>query len=1104
MRRSLLLLVLRLSIARPWLTVALSIAVAMISLAYARMALTFETSSVRLLPQNRVYVQRFQHYLQEFGDLNDIVIVVESPDIERSKDYAERLADELARPPLSVARVNYRIDPERFGGRALLYLSTDELADLRDRVAKHHEFVEEYAAKPTLARLIQSVNREILRKFAGRFVDLGLGEPIRLDPAFVDTLLAAINDRLDSPAPQPSPWKALFTEEHDERSGYFLSADKKLLFMLVEPRREAGNFTDNKDIIAGIRRTIAALHHEYPGVAAGVTGTPALSNDEMLTAFRDSAVATVVACLVTLGVVLATFRRVKKPLVMFFVLMVSLAWSLGLIALTVGHLTVFSVMFISLFVGLGIDYGIYLLFRYEEELSITRRPDEALATTVRRAGPGIVFAALSAAGTFGVLMLTEFRGIVEFGFIGALAILMALVAMLTMFPALLVLIDRSALRARPIALAAEPERRGSVRLLERVTQHAPVILCGAALLTAYSVWASLGVGFDYNRLNLQAKGTESVIWEQKIVASGGSGFPALGSARTLPELREKQDAFARLPVVSDVVSVLSVIPKEQDRKIALIRDDLAPTLAPVRVGSAGPEEPTQLRAALSTLRERLALAIREAGEDGPSARLLSADGRARDLLERLGRVDTETRRRLEAIQAEFRLDFEAKVRKFQTNLAPTRMTVDDLPEELRRKFIGRTGELLMRISPSVNTWNRDGVERFVAELRTVDAAVTGSPVISYEASRMMERAYFEGTLYAALLVLALAAVMLRRASDTVLSVLPMVLATLWTVGFMKLAGVSFNLANVWALPLIIGAAAEYGLNVALRHREAVEIGGSAFAHSTVMAVVLNGLTTITGFSSLMLARHQGVFGLGLVLTVGALAGLAASLIVLPVLLRLWSRVTASVGADVRLATASMTRKRLCVILTAVLPFVLASAGPATAGEPTERVRSTVDDLYRVMSTTSGLSLRERESAAARVMDDLFDWRAMARDALRQHWEGRSASEREEFTRLFADLFRRAYVARVSLVDAKSFNYLGDKITGDRATVTTQVATKRGSTINVAYALERDADRPWRVQDVLVEGMSLLENYRTQFTSIITRSSYETLVQRLRSRVQEQG
>src|SRR5262245_14793946 len=320
-----LLPILRLSIARPSLTVALSLALAVIGLVYARTTMTFETSSVRLLPPHRVYVQQFEHYRQEFGELDDIVIVVKSEDIERSKDYAARLADELGRPPSSVRRVTYRIDPERFGGRALLYLSTDQLADLRDRVAEHHEFVEQYGAHPTLARLIQSVNQEILRKFAGRFVDLGLGEPTRLDPAFIDTLLASINDRLESSAPRPSPWRALFTDENDERSGYFLSADKRLLFMLVEPRREAGNFTDNKDVIASIRRTIAALHQKYPGVAAGVTGTPALSNDEMLTAFRDSAVATTVACLVTLLVVLAAFRRVQKPLVTYFGLMVSLA-----------------------------------------------------------------------------------------------------------------------------------------------------------------------------------------------------------------------------------------------------------------------------------------------------------------------------------------------------------------------------------------------------------------------------------------------------------------------------------------------------------------------------------------------------------------------------------------------------------------------------------------------------------------------------------------------------------------------------------------------------------------------------------------------------------
>src|SRR5262245_66499872 len=89
-----LLPILRLSIARPQLTVALSLALAVIGLVYTWTTLTFETSSVRLLPPHRVYVQQFEHDQQEFGELDDIVIVVESEDIERSKDYAARLADE--------------------------------------------------------------------------------------------------------------------------------------------------------------------------------------------------------------------------------------------------------------------------------------------------------------------------------------------------------------------------------------------------------------------------------------------------------------------------------------------------------------------------------------------------------------------------------------------------------------------------------------------------------------------------------------------------------------------------------------------------------------------------------------------------------------------------------------------------------------------------------------------------------------------------------------------------------------------------------------------------------------------------------------------------
>ncbi len=149
------------------------------------------------------------------------------------------------------------------------------------------------------------------------------------------------------------------------------------------------------------------------------------------------------------------------------------------------------------------------------------------------------------------------------------------------------------------------------------------------------------------------------------------------------------------------------------------------------------------------------------------------------------------------------------------------------------------------------------------------------------------------------------AAILRSARGTAVALSPLVLGVLWTVGFMHVFGLEFNLANVWALPLIIGTAAEFGLNIFLRWEEGRDTGGPGLAQSTVMAVALNGLTTMAGFGSLMVAHHRGIFGLGLLLTVGMVASLLSSLVVLPVLLRIVygpmapdaSRVSGGVSGD---------------------------------------------------------------------------------------------------------------------------------------------------------------------------------------------------------------
>ena len=611
--------VVRASCAQPALTLTLALALAVVSVVYTLTTMTFQTSALGLLPPGQPYVERYKQYNAEFGDLDDLVIVVKAPTLPEATVYAGRLVRELRARRVPLARVAYRIDPKQFEGRGLLYLSREKLEAIRDRILDYQDFVEAFAGRPTLDQLVDGVATQVANAFVSSFIDLGLSDgKSSLDIQFVEDLVAQIATRLERPAPYRSPWGTLFSvgdAADNPGAGYFLSDDQRLLFILAEPESERDSFTGDQRAIEGVRAVIAKLRREFPNVEVGVTGKPALSNDEMTAAFRDSQHATLIAFALTLGLLLVGFLRFGKPLLMLLVLTLSLCWSLGVATFVIGHLSLFSVMFISIVIGIGIDYGIYFLFRYEEELFLGRSLREALEVTAGRSGPGILLGAVTAAGTFYVLRLTEFRGVQELGFVAGTAIALAWLSMMTVFPAVLVLVDRRHAHAPaneiPRAIALE---RVHVPLVEHLVAYPKTVLAFAALITGLSLWGLMYVQFDYNLLNLQAHGTESVIWERRILSTAGrSAFTALASADSLDELRQKHAALRHLRTVSEVDSALLLIPDDQPAKLKIIRD-FAPIVAPIRVGRATPVDIERLIAALETLRRRFGIAANEAPE----------------------------------------------------------------------------------------------------------------------------------------------------------------------------------------------------------------------------------------------------------------------------------------------------------------------------------------------------------------------------------------------------------------------------------------------------------------------------------------------------------
>jgi hypothetical protein len=197
-------------------------------------ALTFVTSNLRLLPQKASYVVRLKDYQRDFGELNDIVVVVEAASPDRSKAYAARLVAELARQGLAPSRITYRVDPAYFAGRGLLYLSQDDLAKLRDRLFDYQEFIEGYAARPTLPQLLAGLNQQIANSMALGFFDVGLrSSGGATDLRFLESVIDQISARLDGQDCTPKKSKRV---PISTSTGAVPGASRTSVRSTVEPR----------------------------------------------------------------------------------------------------------------------------------------------------------------------------------------------------------------------------------------------------------------------------------------------------------------------------------------------------------------------------------------------------------------------------------------------------------------------------------------------------------------------------------------------------------------------------------------------------------------------------------------------------------------------------------------------------------------------------------------------------------------------------------------------------------------------------------------------------------------------------------------------------
>jgi uncharacterized protein len=545
-------------------------------------------------------------------------------------------------------------------------------------------------------------------------------------------------------------------------------------------------------------------------------------------------------------------------------------------------------------IGLGIDStGIHFLTHYEAERAAGKDVRQALDRTFAGTGAGIITATLTTATAFLALTLSDFLGLRELGLITGSGLILILLATFTCLPALLVLEERWRKVRTPIPRALHAEEAGGH--VAHLYRFPWAVLTASACFVILSLLALGKVGTDFNLLRLQSERNESVIWAQRIFESTRRSV-LLGEliANSLEEVERKVAALSRLVTVEKVDSILSVLPRDQERKRAQMRE-LQLILADINLQSSEPQavDIAALRATLERLNAKLEaddMAAQTSAEEASRQDLREAQQLIERFLHRTQQMpSTEEQHALVTFQHELHRDLVDKLAILRRNLEAEPLTLQDLPYELQTRYVGKTGKFRLFVFPAENVWEPQPLVRFVRDLQTVEADALGAPVTNFEYMETIKEGYNKASIYAMGGTVLLALLMFRGALATILALVPLVVGSVWTLGLMALFGVQFNMANLLFVPLIIGIGIDNGVHIVHSFRAAGKDEGESLplARSTGKAVTLAALTAIVGFGSLMISSHQGIHSLGLLVSLGVGSVLLASLTTLPSLLAIF-------------------------------------------------------------------------------------------------------------------------------------------------------------------------------------------------------------------------
>jgi hopanoid biosynthesis associated RND transporter like protein HpnN len=798
--------------------------------------------------------KRDNQFEQAFDRDRLILAVVEAPTPELAGSAAKALAEKLSGDKKNFESVTPLGSGEFFEKNGLLFLPVEEVGKVAGQLESAAPLIEIMAGDPSIRGLTGALETGLAGIKRGQ---------VKLDNAERPfNMIAQTVEDIVSKGTATFSWRGLVSDTP------LTDADKRA-FIEFKPILDYQALEPGKDATDAIRQ--AATDLNFAGTYSArvrLTGPVPMANEEYATV-QDGAIrngiGTVVIVLIILWLALHSAKIISAVFVNLFVGL-SITTAIGL--MMVGSLNLLSIAFAVLFVGLGVDFGIQFSVRYRSERFKNDNLAEALAEAARRVAVPLSLAAMATASGFLCFLPTDYKGISELGKIAGAGMLVAFLTSITTLPALLDLLNPP----------GEKEPVGYAFLApvdEFLEKHRVIIITGTLLVAIAGLPLLYFMKFDFNPINLRNKNAESIATFLDLRKDPNTGANAINVMTNSEADAKKIEAkLEKVPEVLRVMSLDSFVPEDQPAKLKLIAQAakvLGPALNPDQVDAA-PSDEENVEALKGTVES-----LRKTASDGKGPGAV-ASKRLADGLSKLAGSDQATRDKAQNI---FVSPLKVVFGQLKNTLQAGPVTLKTLPPELVDGWKTKDGLMRVEALPKGDPNDNDNLRRFADAMLAAEPNAIGGPVSILKSGDTVVKAFVHAGIWALLVISALLWLALRRITDVLLTLVPLLVAGAVTLEICVLIGLPLNFANIVALPLLLGIGVAFKIYYVTAWRSGRT---NLLQTSLTRAIFFSALTTATAFGSLWLSSHPGTASMGKLLALSLVTTLAAVLLFQPALM----------------------------------------------------------------------------------------------------------------------------------------------------------------------------------------------------------------------------